>query len=142
MKYAKGHQASTPKEADVDRDKLLLAKSLHGIFFKEQREIPQVDLDQSWRWLRTSGLRYEAEAAICAAQEQALATNNIKKKIWKKDVLPLCCLCKRHDETVAHLISGYSSIAKKKYTPRHDSVAKYIHWTILQDYCDPVSKQW
>mmetsp|Transcript_15363 Transcript_15363/g.22433 ORF Transcript_15363/g.22433 Transcript_15363/m.22433 type:complete len:121 (-) Transcript_15363:88-450(-) len=120
MKYAKGHQASTPKEADVDRDKLLLAKSLHGIFFKEQREIPQVDLDQSWRWLRTSGLRYEAEAAICA----------------------LCCLCKRHDETVAHLISGYSSIAKKKYTPRHDSVAKYIHWTILQDYCDPVSKQW
>eukprot|EP00957_Ditylum_brightwellii_P000406 31532-Ditylum_brightwellii.AAC.1 len=85
MKYAKGHLASMPEKMDVDRDKLILAKPLHDVFFKEQREILQFDLDQSLQWLCTSGLHYETEAAICATQEQALATNNIKKKIWKKD---------------------------------------------------------
>eukprot|EP00957_Ditylum_brightwellii_P169971 12937776-Ditylum_brightwellii.AAC.1 len=48
MKYAKGHLASMPEETNVHRDKLLLAKPLHGIFFEEQRTILQVDFDQSW----------------------------------------------------------------------------------------------
>jgi hypothetical protein len=89
-----------------------------------------------------SSLCYETEAVIFAAQEQVLATNNICKKIWKQDDSPLCRLCKKVDETVAHLISGCSPIAKKKYTPQHDFVTKYIHCCILQDYCYLVSTQW
>eukprot|EP00957_Ditylum_brightwellii_P168496 12825806-Ditylum_brightwellii.AAC.1 len=91
MKCADGPLASTPEEMDDAKEKLLLQKTLHGVFFKDQREIMQVDLDQSWQWLHTSGLRYETDAAICAVQEQALTTNNVCKKIGKKDVSPLCC---------------------------------------------------
>eukprot|EP00957_Ditylum_brightwellii_P015213 1146214-Ditylum_brightwellii.AAC.1 len=58
------------------------------------------------------------------------------------DVSPLCCLCKKHPETVDHIISGCTPIAKKKYTPHHDAVAKYIHWNILRDHRHKVSKQW
>eukprot|EP00957_Ditylum_brightwellii_P031509 2389183-Ditylum_brightwellii.AAC.2 len=33
-------------------------------------------------------------------------------------------------------------IVKKKYTPCHDAVVKYIHWNILRDYGYKVSDQW
>eukprot|EP00957_Ditylum_brightwellii_P117364 8950723-Ditylum_brightwellii.AAC.1 len=55
------------------------------------------------------------------------------------DVSPLCCLCKKEPGTVAHIISGCTPIAKKKSSPRHDSVAKYIHWCVLQDHGYKVS---
>eukprot|EP00957_Ditylum_brightwellii_P169004 12863765-Ditylum_brightwellii.AAC.1 len=92
--------------------------------------------------MQTVGLRFKTEAAISAAQEQALATNNIQNMIYKMDVSPLCRLCKKCPETVGHIISGCTPITKKKYTPRHNAVAKYIHWNILQDHGDEVSEQW
>eukprot|EP00957_Ditylum_brightwellii_P004908 373837-Ditylum_brightwellii.AAC.1 len=92
MKYADRPLASTPKETDDAKEKLLLQKPLHGTFFKDQREILQVDLDQPWQWLCTSSLCYESETAICAVQEQALATKTICKKIRKQDIPLLCCL--------------------------------------------------
>eukprot|EP00957_Ditylum_brightwellii_P062133 4715612-Ditylum_brightwellii.AAC.1 len=77
MKYEQGPLASTPKETEKKRENKLLEKPLHCVFFKEQQAILQVDWEQSWSWMQTAGLRYEIEAAICTAQEQALATNNI-----------------------------------------------------------------
>eukprot|EP00957_Ditylum_brightwellii_P004742 360497-Ditylum_brightwellii.AAC.1 len=77
MKYEQGPLASTPEETEKKWENELLAQPLHGMFFKEQHAIPQVDQEQSWRWMQTAGLRYKAEAAICTAQEQSLAMNNI-----------------------------------------------------------------
>eukprot|EP00957_Ditylum_brightwellii_P061926 4699605-Ditylum_brightwellii.AAC.1 len=84
MKYVDGPMASTPEETDDAREKQLLLKPLYGVFFKDQKEIPQVDMEHSWHWLCKSGICYETEASICAAQEQALAINNIQKRYGNK----------------------------------------------------------
>lgn len=44
----------------------------------------------TWRRLAKCDLKTETEALICAAQEQALRTNDIKCKINKMMELPLC----------------------------------------------------
>eukprot|EP00957_Ditylum_brightwellii_P158868 12092133-Ditylum_brightwellii.AAC.1 len=50
----------------------LKEKPLHGKFFRQQEEIPQVDLTQLHQWFCCTQLCPETEAAICAAQEQTM----------------------------------------------------------------------
>ena len=59
--------------------------NLHGNFFRARAAIPEVNTTESNQWLETAHLRFETESLICAAQEQALATNNIKAKVWKTE---------------------------------------------------------
>ena len=40
--------------------------------------------------LRKGSLKKETESTIIAAQDPAIATNNIRKVIFKEDVSPLC----------------------------------------------------
>ena len=40
----------------------------------------EIDKDLSWKWLMQSDFKVQTEAAICAAQEQALRTNYTKNK--------------------------------------------------------------
>eukprot|EP00957_Ditylum_brightwellii_P169417 12894787-Ditylum_brightwellii.AAC.1 len=49
LQYEDGIMASMPKAMEVRRDKVLLEKQLHGVFFKDQQAIPQTDCEQSWR---------------------------------------------------------------------------------------------
>ena len=46
--------------------------NLHGEYFKQQLEIPNVNIELSNKWLTNSYLRSETESLICAAQEQTL----------------------------------------------------------------------
>eukprot|EP00957_Ditylum_brightwellii_P018980 1428279-Ditylum_brightwellii.AAC.1 len=65
-------------------------KKLHNLFFVQQCDILQVNLDLLAEWMTQAGLSGGTEAALCAAMEQMLATNAIKKKIFKLDCSPLC----------------------------------------------------
>jgi len=38
-----------------------------------------VDIEQSYRWLKTGDIRGETESTIVAAQDQAISTNSFKK---------------------------------------------------------------
>eukprot|EP00957_Ditylum_brightwellii_P137179 10458651-Ditylum_brightwellii.AAC.2 len=80
LKYKDGPLVPTPKETDAVREKALLEKTGHGVFFMDQQVPTQVDCEQLWRWLQIAGLYHKTEVAICAVQEQVLATNNIQKK--------------------------------------------------------------
>eukprot|EP00957_Ditylum_brightwellii_P153400 11675632-Ditylum_brightwellii.AAC.1 len=93
---------------------------MHGTFFIQQKEVPGIDLDQSHMWLRQAGLRGEAEAALCAAQDQAMATNFVCHKIYKQAVNPLCRLCGKHNKTISHIASGCDMLHGTKYVERHD----------------------
>ena len=115
---------------------------LHGEYFNLQENIPNVDLDLSNKWLDKSYLRSETESLICAAQEQALATNYISTKIWKLGNDPKCRLCRRENETVQHIVSGCEMLAATQYTRRHDLIGKYLHWTILTDLGLKVPDKW
>eukprot|EP00957_Ditylum_brightwellii_P122840 9367115-Ditylum_brightwellii.AAC.1 len=75
MKFALCPKHTDPNAIDNDHHNALLVKPMHGKFFTQQKEVPGVDLDQSHMRLRQAGLRGETEAALCAAQDQAMATN-------------------------------------------------------------------
>ena len=115
---------------------------MHGQYFKMQNETPEINFSASHEWLEKAHLRFETESLICAAQEQALATNNTKTRVWKKEISPLCRLCKEKPETITHIVAGCKCLAANKYTFRHNQIGTYLHWNILKDLGKEVTPNW
>ena len=99
-----------------------LEKPLNG------RDTEKVSTERTWHWLKGGDLKKETEAIVCAAQEQALRVNSIKKHIDGQDGSPMCTLWGELSETVMHLSRSCPVLAKSKYWIRHDIVGKHIHW--------------
>ena len=55
-----------------------------------------VDIEQSYRWLKSGDIKGETESTIVAAQDQAISTNCFKNKILKEEIESKCWLCKQH----------------------------------------------
>eukprot|EP00957_Ditylum_brightwellii_P211253 15365955-Ditylum_brightwellii.AAC.1 len=142
LKFASSPKFTTPELMVEHHHQGLKEKPLHGKFFKQQEEIPQVDLEKLHQWLRQARLQPETKAAICAAQEQTIATNFVSKKILKMNVNPLCRLCCKVNETMSHIVSGCKQLAGTKYTKQHDKIFQYPHWCIIQDNSVPVNLNW
>ena len=143
MSFVRDCTMEETKKAIVnERREKLLEMPLHGQFFQQQSEIPTIDSSLSVDWLENSHLRFETESLICAAQEQALATNHIKAKIWKNGTVGKCRLCREQDETVSHLISGCIMLAGSKYLYRHNQIATYLHWCLAKDMGVEVTPSW
>ena len=115
---------------------------MHGQWRRQRDKINTIDIQLSDQWLKSSGIHYETESLICAAQEQTLATNYVRKKIWKLDVNPMCRLCKAKEETISHIVSGCTMLAGTKYTNRHDRIGTYLHWCILKDLGHEICDDW
>ena len=93
------------------------------------REMPEsTDAKETWKWLRSAGLKIQTEALLCAAHEQALRTKYIKHDIDKSIESPLCRLCEENGETVSHIVSECKKLAQKEYKRRHDNVARLVQW--------------
>ena len=52
-----------------------------------------VDIEQSYRWLKSGDNKGETESTIVAAQDQAIRTNYFKNKILKEETESKCRLC-------------------------------------------------
>ena len=52
-----------------------------------------VDIEQSYRWLKSGDIKGETESAIVAVQDQAISTNYFKNKILKQKIESKCRLC-------------------------------------------------
>ena len=115
---------------------------MHGEYFREMHDKPNIDVGKSVQWLEQSHLRFETESLLCAAQEQTLATKYMTSKIWGTGKCTKCRLCKEQDETVHHIASGCKMLLATKYKFRHDQIGKYVHWCILKDRRANVSKTW
>ena len=88
---------------------------MHGQFVRQTAQLDAVDVEGGQRWLHTSHIRFETESLLCASQEQVLAMNVMKAKVWNKGGTSLCRLFCKHDETVMHIVSGYEMITETKY---------------------------
>ena len=132
------------KTEDIDKEHAegLKAMELHGQYFDRMEKTPNINMPLSRRWLEIPYLRFETESLLCAAQEQALATNYTRAKIWGSGKSSLCRLCKEQNETVHHIVSGCKMLCGTQYTYRHNQVAKYLHWQILKDLKIKVSESW
>ena len=71
-----------------------------------------VDIEQSYRWLKSGDIKGETGSTIVAAQGQAISTNYFKNKILKDETESKCRLCKQHEETIDYLTSWCPILSK------------------------------
>ena len=74
-----------------------------------------VDIEQSYRWLKSGDIKGETGSTIVAAQDQAFNTSYVKNKILKEEIESKCRLCKQHEESIDHLNSGCPILEKNEY---------------------------
>ena len=114
-------------------------KALDGQFL---RETENTDDRNRREWLKRGELRRETESLLCVAQEQALRVNAIKNSIYKTSDTPLCRLCNEKTESMTHIVSACSILAKSQYRKRHDKVGTYVHWLLCKKYHLQCSDKW
>ena len=52
-----------------------------------------VDIEQSYRWLKSGDIKGETESTIMADRNQTISTNYFKNKIIKEEIESKCRLC-------------------------------------------------
>ena len=72
-------------------------------------------------------LKAETESEIVAAQDQALQTKYYATKILNTETDSKCRLCQHFDETIDHIISAGTKLAKEQHIKRYDSVCVCVH---------------
>ena len=142
LAYTRQPKKGTRQEIDQGHFDNLRKKPLHGQWFKSRENLPIVDIPQSNRWLQHAHLYYETESLLCAAQEQTLATNHLRAKVWGQQVDSKCRLCHEHEENIHHIVAGCKCLAGTKYLLRHNTVCKYLHWWICKDRGMTVPAEW
>ena len=105
-------------------------KAMHVQFLSDMPE--SKDAEQTWNWHRSSDMKAQTEALICAAQEQALRTYYVKHHIDRTVVSPLCRICGEKEESVCHIVSECKTLTQKEYKRRHDIVTSIIHWKLCE----------
>ena len=120
----------------------LMAKKLHGRFFKQVKEMKEVDGEMSWQWLKRDSLFKWTEGFICAAQENALKTRNYCATILKEDCKTECRMCGDYPETVGHLVSACTKMAQTDYKRRHDKMGLRVYWEVCGVYGLKRSERW
>ena len=77
-----------------------------------------------------------------AAQNSAISTNHIKARIDKTQQNSKCRVCADRDETINHIISECSKLAKKEYKARHDWAGNVIHWEMSKKFKFDHANKW
>jgi len=116
-------------------------KSMHGQLPRNLDE-KLVDIEQSYRWLKSGDIKGETESTIVATQDQAINTNYFKNKSLKEEIESKCRLCKQHEETIDQLTSGCPILAKNEYLMRHDKVCTHLHYSICKALGIETTDKW
>ena len=98
--------------------------------------------NKSWFWLKKGSVKRETESLIMAAQEQALATNLMKARIYQTQEDSKCRMCRKVDGSINHIVSECPKLAQKEYKRRHDCVGKKIHWEVCKWEGFIVNEKW
>ncbi len=84
---------------------------MHGNYPKKIKDAG-VDKVETNKWLKTHGLKAEAEGLIIAAQDQSLARRSYYHRILKDGTDAQCRIFGKHDEFLDHIVSGCFELAK------------------------------
>ncbi|KAI5738482.1 hypothetical protein M8J77_007684 [Diaphorina citri] len=132
-----------PKEAHQNRLKnKWQEKALHGQYLQRVNKEGN-DVSQTFSWLSRGQLKPATEATIVAAQDQALRTRNYEKYVLKTTDDDRCRICQEKPETIDHILSACSQLAKHEYILRHNKICAYVHWCLCKKYKIPdTSTRW
>ena len=100
-------------------------KVLIGQYLRRTKEVRN---DQCWTWLQNGDLKRETESLIVSAQNQIIRANLVEAKIDKSEGDFLCRVCRKVDESIDHIVTGFRKLAQKEYKRRHDNLGKIVHW--------------
>ena len=75
------------------------------------------------------------EALAMAARDQAFKTRAVTHGIYHTVQYLKCRFCKRHEETMAHMINNCSKLARTKYTEKCSNVASGTSRTTPTSNC-------
>ena len=112
---------------------------MHGQF---ARDMEDKDKNNTWRWMRKSGLKGCTKALICSAQKQSIRPKYIKYNMDKTGKSPLCRMCGTRNETVCHIASECGKLAQKKYKRKYNSVGRYVYWQFCEKLGFNRAKLW
>ena len=87
-------------------------------------------------------MKRETERLIVAAQNQIKGTNLVKAKIDKSQGDSLCRVCRTVDESIDHIVSGFSKVVQKEYKRRHDNLGKIVHWKLARKCNFEAGNKW
>ncbi|XP_069979445.1 uncharacterized protein [Penaeus vannamei] len=105
--------AQHPK-ADVDRLYLKRYDGGRGLLGVE--DCVQAEVNSLDKYLRASEENMlKGKSTIIAAQDQALCTGNLRKRVYGEDIDSSCRVCGAAEETVAHIVSECQKLALKEY---------------------------
>ena len=114
-------------------------KQLYGRF---KRLINNIWHEKTWTWLRKENFKRETESLLIVAQNNVIRTNHIKARIDKSKQNCKCRLCDDRDETINHITSECSKLARKEYKTRHNWVGKVIHWKMCKKFRFDHTNKW
>jgi hypothetical protein len=92
--------------------------------------------------VKSHNIKGETESTIVAAQDQAISTNYVKRKILKEETGSRRRLYKEYEETIDHLTSGCPILAKNEYVIRHDRVCTHLHYSICKTLSIETTGNW
>ena len=114
-------------------------KVMHGQFIRQTKEILG---NESLLWLKKGSVKRETESLIMATQEQALARNLMKARIYQTQEDSKCRMCRKVDESINHIVSECPKLAQKDYKRRHGWVGKKIHLEVCKEEGFIVNEKW
>jgi flagellar biosynthesis chaperone FliJ len=85
-------------------------------------------------------LKAETESEIVAAEDKALQTKYYATKILNTETDSKCRICQQFDETIDHIISACSILAKEQYIQRHDRVCAQLHFNVGKETRGKIGK--
>ena len=116
-------------------------KPQHGAYLR-QLDTKNLDPIMSIAWLNGCFLDPHTESYLCAAQELALFTRYHECHLLRLREDDLCRICRKEPESIYHLLAGCDCLAKREYFARHNSVCKYVHFTLMKEYAFPCAPNW
>ena len=118
--------AKAVKKAQVEKMVAELVKmSKHGEHAKQLR-VSATDKTLSCEWLREGALTTESEGTILAMQDLVTHTAEYRANILHEDVSPICSVCNKAPESVAHVLSACPVHSFGLYQLRHDKCLYHL----------------
>jgi len=115
-------------------------KVMHGQYIRNtDRQL--ISEEDTFLWLSKGDLKAETESELVAAQDQTLQTKCYATNILNTVTDSKCRLYQQFDETIDHIISACSILAKERYIKRHDRVCAQLHFNICKDTAVQLDKK-
>ena len=136
-KHERGLISAIRNDTDNTRDERMKRTSKQKwekkqLYDRFKRLINNISHQKTWTRLRKGNLKRETESFLIAAQDNAKRSNHIKVKIDRTQQNSKRRLCGDRDETISHVISECSKLARKGYKARHDWKGKVIYWEMCR----------